>query len=102
MTYKISSVKAGKTFTTKDPLKDAAWGNQYYGVDDCVVSVVADLDPIEEAAKEVKLREINQKKFELAQSDYKILKKLEKLLPTDDVDVIERQRKRDRINELEA
>jgi hypothetical protein len=38
----------------------------------------------------------------LAQTDYKILKKLEKLLPADDADVIERQKKRDRINELEA
>ena len=47
-------------------------------------------------------QEVAKKKSELAISDYKILKKLEKLLPADDVDVIERQGKRDRINQLES
>jgi phage tail tube protein FII len=102
MTYIISSAKAGKSITTKDPLKDNAWGNAYYGVDDCVVSVVAEPDPAVVAAEEAKQREIAEKKSQLALSDYKILKKLEKLLPVDDVDVIERQGKRDRINQLEA
>ncbi len=54
------------------------------------------------APEVLKEREINEKKAQLAISDYKILKKLEKLLPVDDVDVIERQSKRDRINQLEA
>jgi hypothetical protein len=47
-------------------------------------------------------QEIAQNKSALAISDYKILKKLEKLLPADDADVVERQGKRNRINELEA
>jgi hypothetical protein len=52
MTYKITSEKANKTMVTKDQLKDAAWGNAYYGVDDCVVTEVveqtqAELDLIE-------------------------------------------------------
>jgi len=36
MTYKITSASSNKSMTTKDPLKDASWGNKYYGVDDCV------------------------------------------------------------------
>lgn len=52
MTFIISSVKANKSLTTKDPLKDATWGNAYYGVDDCIVTEVveptqAELDLIE-------------------------------------------------------
>lgn len=47
-------------------------------------------------------QEIALNKAVLAQTDYKILKKLERLLPADDPDVLERQSKRDRINMLEA
>jgi hypothetical protein len=88
---------------------DVAFHNKLFDTDDCVITEEPNPTPEEvEAMKaaqevqEIKGREIAQKKSELAISDYKILKKLEKLLPADDVDVIERQGKRNRINELEA
>jgi putative IMPACT (imprinted ancient) family translation regulator len=46
--------------------------------------------------------EIAESKDYLAKTDYKILKKLEALLPADDVDVIARKAKRGRINTLEV
>ena len=52
MTHIISSVKAKTSMVTKDPLKDAAWGNVYYGVDDCIVTEVKDRTPEERAQEE--------------------------------------------------
>jgi hypothetical protein len=83
--------------------------NQLWDTDDVVVFEVP--NPTPEEIEVVRLaseqevatkKEITEKKAELEKSDYKILKKLEKLLPADDVDVLERQSKRDRINQLEA
>jgi putative IMPACT (imprinted ancient) family translation regulator len=55
-----------------------------------------------EQAKKLKDDEIAEKKRYLQETDYKILKKLEKLLPADDADVLDRQGKRDRINILKG
>jgi hypothetical protein len=74
-----------------------SWVQEVYGGDFVEI-------PRTEESEETRQRnqEIAQHKAFLAQTDYKILKKLEKLLPADDADVIERQNKRDRINQLEV
>ena len=78
--------------------RSVEWAVETYGGE--FVEVLPPPPPTkEELAKQA---EIAEKKDALAKSDYKILKKLEKLLPADDADVLERQSKRDRINQLEA
>ena len=57
MTWIVKSVKANKSMTTKDPLKDEAWGNQYYGVDDCEC-----IEVIEETQAQ---RDANKRKSDL-------------------------------------
>jgi hypothetical protein len=56
MTHIISSVKAKTSMTTKDPLKDDKWGNEYYGVDDCVVTQVVEKTEEEIAQEEALAR----------------------------------------------
>jgi hypothetical protein len=74
------------------------WAVETYGGE--FVEVIPPTPPSnEELAKQA---EIAEKKAYLEKTDYKILKKLEKLLPADDVDVLDRQTKRDQINQLEA
>ena len=63
--------------------------------------IESDVKPKLHVFPPTKEQEIAEKKLALSITDYKILKKLEKLLPSDDVDVLERQEKRDRINQLE-
>ncbi len=76
--------------------RGVVWACETYGGE--FVEVLPPQPPTEE--ERAKDAEIAQKKADLEKSDYKILKKLEKLLPADDVDVLERQGKRDRINQL--
>jgi len=91
--------RVSDNFTVSDELgRDIAWVVETYGGE--FVEVLPPEPPSKEELDN--LAEIAEKKAQLAISDYKILKKLEKLLPADDVDVIERQGKRNRINELEA
>jgi hypothetical protein len=72
MTYILKSVKSGKTFTTKDPLKDAAWGNAYYGVDDCVR-----IEVVEPTQAEIDKQELLAKKrCEISAIELKNLRKL--------------------------
>ena len=68
MTYIISSVKAGTSMTTKDPLKDVVWGNTYYGVDDCVVTIVKEQTKEEIEAIEAANRELVRKREEAIQA----------------------------------
>jgi uncharacterized protein (UPF0262 family) len=68
MTFIISSVKAKTSMTTKDPLKDAAWGNAYYGVDDCVVTIVKEQTKEEIEAIEAANRELVRKREEAIQA----------------------------------
>jgi hypothetical protein len=100
MTWIIKSEKAKKSITTKDPLKDEAWGNAYYGTDDCVRVEVVDPTKEEQESADRLREEIYLNKSFLDATDYKIIKKLESLLPKDDVDVVARQAKRVRLNEL--
>ena len=74
------------------------WAVETYGGE--FVEVIPPPPPTEEEL--AKKAEINEAKAHLEKTDYKILKKLEKLLPADDADVVERQAKRNRINELET
>ncbi len=74
------------------------WAVETYGGEFVEVISPAPMSQEERA----KLAEIAEKKEFLAKSDYKILKKLEQMFLADDVDVLERQGKRNRINELEA
>ena len=94
MTYLISSASSGKSMTTKDPLKDAAWGNEYYGVTDCVrVEVVeptqADVD---------KAEALMMKKCEIRELE---LKNLRKLYDGEDMTAVNAERVKLR-NEIKA
>lgn len=104
MTYRIISKKAGKTFTTKDPLKDNAWGNAYYGVDDCVIEVIQEPTPEELQAQEEKRKAIWEQMAFLASTDYKIIRQSEtqEMSEADFNELkLQRQATRDKINQLE-
>ncbi len=60
MTHIISSVKAKTSMTTKDPLKDVKWGNEYYGVDDCVVTLVIEQTKEEIEQEEARAKAVSQ------------------------------------------
>lgn len=105
--FVITSAKKGIT-AISDLNNDVEFHNRLWDTDDVVITEQPDPTPEEIEAEKVKneqaaikAKEIVEKKAELDKSDYKILKKLEKLLPADDADVVERQGKRDRINQLE-
>jgi hypothetical protein len=59
------------------------------------------LPVVETEEKKEARRELSELKSSLSKSDFKILQKLEKLLPQDDPDVIARDAKRDRIRKIE-
>lgn len=57
MVYIISSEKVKNSITTTDPLKDEAWGNEYFNTDDCVRVEAPNpppLTPEQEAAQQAK------------------------------------------------
>ena len=86
-----------------ETINNVEYFNKLFETDDCVVTEGADIPYVRPTAEErARAQEIAENKSALSISDYKILKKLEKLLPFDDADVIERQKMRNRINELEA
>ena len=104
----ITSAKKGIT-AISGLNNDVEFHNKLWDTDDVVITEQPDPTPeeveamkVEAEAQRIKSAEIAEKQAFLDKTDYKILKKLEKLLPADDVDVIERQGKRDRINQLEA
>lgn len=69
---KISSVKANNDIVTNDPLKDAVWGNEYFGVDDCVVTEIVEATE-EQLLKEKKDADI---KAQLEELDRKTIRAL--------------------------
>ena len=97
MTYKIVSTKANTSMTTKDPLKDVAWGNEYYGVDDCVRIEIP--DPTQEELD--KVERLSQKRCEITQLE---LKNLRKIYDGEDITAVnaERIKLRNEIKQLET
>lgn len=97
MTYVIKSLKANRSMTTKDPLKDAAWGNTYYGTDDCVRIEVS--EPTLEELDKIEL--ICTKKAEATHLE---IKNLRKLYDGEDITAVnaERLKLRNEIKQLEG
>ena len=97
MTYIIKSPSTNKSMTTKDPLKDEAWGNQYYGVTDCVRVEI--LDQTQEECERIEV--INNKKSEVSALE---IKNLRKLYDGEDMTAVnaERLKLRNEIKQLEG
>jgi len=97
MTYRIISEKTNKSLTTKDPLKDAAWGNAYYNTDDCVRVEVKEMTQVEWEHIEL----MSQKRGEITQLE---LKNLRKLYDGEDITAVnaERVKLRNEIKQLEG
>jgi hypothetical protein len=97
MTYIIKSAKMNKSMTTKDPLKDEAWGNAYYKTDDCVR-----IEVVEPTAEETAKAELIQaKKAEISALE---IKNLRKLYDGEDMTAVnaERLKLRNEIRKLEG
>ena len=97
MTYIIKSKKAKTSMATKDPLKDEKWGNEYYGVNDCVRVEI--LDPTQEELD--KAEALMMKRAEISQLE---LKNLRKLYDGEDITAVnaERIKLRNEIKQLEG
>ena len=94
MTYIIKSPSTNKSMTTKDPLKDEAWGNAYYGVTDCVR-----VEVVEPTQAEIdKQDNIIKKKLAVTELE---LKNLRKLYDGEDMTAVNAERVKLR-NEIKA